>query len=268
MISAMKIHVLADLHIEFADIQLEPVESDVVVLAGDIHSGVRGIKWARQAFHARPVIYVSGNHEFYGADLPGLTNSLRRAAQESAVIYLENDEAVVAGVRFLGCTLWTDFALYGIADRQAAMDRCRAYMADYSLIRHGTKRRLLTPADTLELHRESVKWLERRLQTRFDGPTVVVTHHAPSAPSQPERFIDSPQGPAFVSALDRLFDGRRVPLWIHGHTHHSVDYEINGTRVVSNQRGYPHETHTGFITNFTVELENRGGKMPRNFCQK
>lgn len=259
----MIVHVLADLHVEFADFTPEPIESDVVVLAGDIHTGVRGIDWARNAFHGRPVIYVAGNHEYYGTDLPGLTSRLRQAAQENDVVFLENDEAVIDDVRFLGCTLWTDFALYGIADRQAAMDRCRAYLSDYSLIRHGAEGRFLMPSDTLDLHQESVAWLDHRLQTPFDGPTVVITHHAPSARSQPGRFKRSPQGPAFVSALDRLLDRRRALLWIHGHTHHSVDYEVNGTRVVSNQRGYPREPHTGFIPKLTVDLDDRSARISR-----
>ena len=33
-------------------------------------------------------------------------------------------------------------------------------------------------------------------------------------------------------------DGTRACLWVHGHTHDSFDYTINGTRVVCNPRGY------------------------------
>ena len=33
-------------------------------------------------------------------------------------------------------------------------------------------------------------------------------------------------------------DGSRARLWIHGHTHDSFDYVVNGTRVLCNPRGY------------------------------
>jgi hypothetical protein len=34
---------------------------------------------------------------------------------------------------------------------------------------------------------------------------------------------------------------QNVFAWIHGHTHFSTTYEIDGCQVVSYQRGYPHE---------------------------
>ena len=43
---------------------------------------------------------------------------------------------------------------------------------------------------------------------------------------------------SFVSNADHLAGGDRVQLWVHGHTHDSFDYRLNGTRVVCNPRGY------------------------------
>ena len=44
----MKIHLLSDLHLEFStpSDRFGAVDSDVVVLAGDIHTGAMGIAWA------------------------------------------------------------------------------------------------------------------------------------------------------------------------------------------------------------------------------
>jgi hypothetical protein len=67
---------------------------------------------------------------------------------------------------------------------------------------------------------------------------VVITHHAPSRNSVHPRFACSPLSACFVSNAERLLDGSRVQLWIHGHTHDSFDYRVNGTRVICNPRGY------------------------------
>ena len=65
----MRIHVLSDLHFEFQKwrnaIDVNEIEADVTVLAGDIAVGLEGVAWALKAFK-RPVIYIMGNHEFYG----------------------------------------------------------------------------------------------------------------------------------------------------------------------------------------------------------
>lgn len=65
----MKLLVLSDLHVEFAPFvpdRSAMSAADVVVLAADIHTGVQVMAWARQSFADKPIIYVAGNHEFYG----------------------------------------------------------------------------------------------------------------------------------------------------------------------------------------------------------
>ncbi len=247
----MKIRVLSDLHMEFAPFDPPSAEADVVVLAGDVAPGLRGLGWARAAFGATPVVYVAGNHELYRHATPKLTDDLAREASGSTVRFLENAEAVVAGVRFLGCTLWTDFDLFG--DRLHSAAAAQAAMNDFKLIRVAPKFRRFGPGDARTLHLRSVRWLQERLLTPFAGPTVVVTHHAPSVQScAPERRQD-PLNAAYASDLERMLDGSAA-LWIHGHTHHCVDYQVGGTRVLSNQRGYPDEGVQGFDPGLVIEL--------------
>ena len=107
----MKLHVLSDLHFEFAPFELPATDADVVVLAGDIDVGRRGLEVARAA-GGRPVVYVAGNHEYYGHSIPGLTGELVAATRGAGIHVLENEAVVIGGVRFLGCTLWTDFAAF------------------------------------------------------------------------------------------------------------------------------------------------------------
>ncbi|HEX9937414.1 MAG TPA: metallophosphoesterase [Longimicrobium sp.] len=246
----MKLHVVSDLHAGFAPYEPPDTGADVLVLAGDVDVGVRGMKLAQQWARERPVIYVAGNHEFYGESIPRHISRLADAAAGTEVRFLENEAAVVGGVRFLGCTLWTDFDLFGERMRSAAA--AKAVMNDFRSIRVDPVYRRFDPVDAMGLHGRSLRWLLQRLDEPFDGPTVVVTHCAPSLRSVKPLHRSDPVTAAYASNLDALLDGRAA-LWIHGHTHFCCDYADGGTRVIANQRGYPHED-TGFDPAFTVEV--------------
>ncbi len=248
----MRLHLLSDLHLEFSAAQIPATDAEVVVLAGDIHLGREGREWARRQFPGRPVVYVLGNHEFYRHALPELTKTLQREADSSPIHVLENSAVEINGWTFLGCTLWTDFEL--AADPAAAMWAAELNMSDYSLIQFSPEGRLLTARDTARLHAESVAWLRGALARCDRARTIVVTHHAPSGRSEPPSFADSPISPAFASHLDALVEESRVPLWLHGHTHHNVDYRIGSTRVLTNQRGYPDEHCPGFHPGLVIEV--------------
>ena len=113
----VRLHVLSDPHLELLDghESVAPrTDADVVILAGDIHHGVRGLTWARKQFPEQEVIYIAGNHEYYGQVWAALLPQFRRKAKELGIHFLDNDAVELAGVRFLGTTLWTDFDLHGI----------------------------------------------------------------------------------------------------------------------------------------------------------
>lgn len=247
----MKLHVLSDLHIEFGDFEPPATDADVVILAGDIGVGMGGLRWVESRFQDRPVIYVPGNHEFYRHDLE-LIDELKEQAPPHIHV-LNNDMAEIGGVRFLGCVLWTDFAINGEGKKQAAVQYARAKMNDFQIIQqHGQP---FTPESSIALHQESRTWLGRRLAEPFEGRTVVVTHHMPSPRSIPSRFAGSPLTPAFVSDTEELIDAERLALWVHGHTHDPFDYELNGSRVLCNPRGYyDYELTEGFRPDLVVEV--------------
>jgi len=110
----MRLRVLSDLHLEHFDghRELPPAEADVVVLAGDIHRRAEGLAWARQQFPDLPILYVPGNHEFYGTSMPLLRQELALEAARYDIELLDNRSVTIGEVRFYGTTLWTDFALY------------------------------------------------------------------------------------------------------------------------------------------------------------
>jgi len=247
----MRIQVLSDLHNEFS--VMDPVDAgaDVVVLAGDIDLGERGFLWARDAYPARPVVYVAGNHEYYRHAMPGLTRRLLAMKYTGSVNFLERSAVSIMGVRFLGCTLWSDFGISG--DIASGMELARTRMNDYSKIRLGPSYRRLRPADTAARFAESVRWLDGELAHDAER-TVVVTHHGPSARSLDPAFAADPINGAFASDLEELIARRAPALWIHGHTHFCVDYTIGSTRIISNQRGYAHQPVEGFDPGRVTEL--------------
>jgi len=164
-----------------------------------------------------------------------LVDELKAKAPDHIHI-LNDDQVIIDGVRFLGSILWTDFALFGEADRFFAMQQARLQMTDFSIIQNNSQR--FTPEDAIRLHTASRDWLTDMLAEPFDGKTVVVTHHAPSSQSVHPRYANDLLTPAFASKLENLMEGDRAALWIHGHMHESYDYEIYGTRVACNPRGY------------------------------
>jgi predicted phosphodiesterase len=247
----VKLHILNDLHTEFEDFAPPLTDADVVILAGDIGVGPEGLYWAERRFPDRHVIYVPGNHEFYRHDI-ALVAELKACAPQHIHV-LDDDAVVVGGVRFLGSILWTDFALFGEAQRSLAMQVARRRVTDFSLIRyHG---RCFAPEDAGARHAASRDWLAARLAETCDGRTVVVTHHAPSARSVHPRYAENPLSPAFASNLEALMDGRHAALWVHGHMHESFDYAVHGTRIVCNPRGYaPQALNPDFRPGWVVEI--------------
>jgi predicted phosphodiesterase len=231
----MKLHILSDLHLEFSTFEPPATDADIIILAGDIGKGSNGIDWAREIFPNKEIVYVPGNHEFYGHRRPETLAMMRDAAQKVGVHLLDEDDLIIGNVRFLGCTLWTDFLLFGEAKKSTAMSDGQLCLNDFRVIREGEKIPF-TPARSIELHEQSLAWLKAKLDEPFDGKTVVVTHHLPSRQSVVDRFKDALLSACFASELDYLF-GKMV-LWVHGHTHDNLDYEVNGTRVICNPRGY------------------------------
>jgi predicted phosphodiesterase len=232
----MRLHIASDLHLEFVQRDhptsrtIEPVEADVLILAGDIHSGKKGVE--QFSDWPTPVIMVHGNHELYHNDYDETIKAMRSAAKGS-VHFLENDEVVIDGVRFLGCCLWTDYDLY----RQPALAMIRAGNAlnDHRVVRY--KNRAFKPADALAIHIASRAWLESKLAEPFDGKTVVVTHHGVNSRSVHHQYGTDSLNAAFSSDLSSLMG--RATVFVHGHTHNSFYYEDNGSQVIVNPCGYP-----------------------------
>ena len=226
----MKINYFSDIHLEFGWLEFPRTDADVVVAAGDIGVGTEAVRWLSRA--SQPVIYIAGNHEYYGSDLDKTNDAIRQACEGTNVTFLECDELIIDNVRFVATTLWTDFA----DGDERILVKAASHMNDYQRIQYGG--RLLQPRDILTINATSYAWLKTKLSEQFAGKTVVVTHHAPSLmswdpPPRDDTFVAS-----YCNKLDDMIEQSNAALWIHGHIHQCADYQLGTTRVVCNPRGY------------------------------
>jgi Icc-related predicted phosphoesterase len=269
----MKIQLLSDLHLESnPDFMPTPaVGADVLVLAGDIgsyqaHSALTtagdadfGLK-RFSPLHGwpTPVLFVPGNHEYDGMDFDAAHTRLQDTCAKLGITWLEREVRVLDGVRFVGTTLWTDFDALGPLSGQVLPEKIPAHFShpNSQYTRHLKARDKAFRAANYYLRKtlttrqgepwlaEGVReqalvcqdWLSQALSTPFDGPTVAVTHFAPSLNSADPRYGRVPGTAGFCNALDPWL--AQAQLWLHGHLHCASDYTHNGCRVVANPLGY------------------------------
>lgn len=223
-------------------------ETNVLVLAGDIVNGsfdeqVAELKaWLTSL--SIPVIYVPGNHEYWGSTLAATNKKLSEAFANTNVHFLNNDYVIIEDTVFVGGTLWTDL-LDPLA--QAA----HGGWIDFSKI---DEFRLV---DWMHEHNKCLKKFEEVLRfDQFRGKKkVLATHHLPSNRSSPERFRGNLDNAFFISNLEDFLLDHEPDLYIHGHTHDSFDYRIGGTRIVCNPYGYfPRQVNPFYNRELIVEI--------------
>lgn len=267
----MKIQLLSDLHLEtHPDFMPKPAPgADLLVLAGDIGSYQTGSALAQAQdtdfglgrFSPLrgwpvPVLFVPGNHEYDGLDFDEAHTRLRETCARLGIIWLERETVLMQGVRFVGTTLWSDFDAFGplagrmpaetppaqavpsavtlqLQAREKAFRAANFYLRKTGTVRHGEG----WLAEPIRQHAlVCQQWLHQALAAPHAGPTVVVTHFAPSLRSADPRYGLTPGTAGFCNALDALLPNAR--LWLHGHLHCPVDYRHRGCRVVANPLGY------------------------------
>lgn len=273
----LRIQLASDLHLEMLErsfpgerLIAPAADADLLVLAGDIASGTRALELFAQ--WPVPVLYLAGNHEFYGLDWKTTRADLRRAARGTSILFLDNDVAdlsafehwsasrrqVLGRVRFLGTTLWTDYRYNAGKTQRQLMEHAELRISDHRVIR--TENGRFTAAQALCDHEVSRAWLERELGQPFDGKTVVLTHHGPHPLSVHPRYLSMDAlatNAAFVSDLTPLL--QQADLWFHGHVHDSFDYQVGRCRVVANPLGYAKNRNVVARVG-DIEFENAGFK--------
>lgn len=264
----MGIRLASDIHNEFEPWNLEITPADknnILVLAGDVHPRAGSANWlAEIAPHFKEIVMVLGNHDYWKDSLDKasarLKQSLKKLNADNVHVLDRNvhlTEMDGKQVRFLGCTLWTDF---NNADNLTMWDAAQT-MKDYKKVRTHGGTRALNTWDVMAAHKKDKEFLELELAKDFDGYTLVVTHHAPSHQSIDPCFKTPQQYHAngsYVSNLDDWILDKSFDYWFHGHTHFSFQYPFGVGELVCNPRGYaPDDLNPEFKEHFVLKLTDR-----------
>lgn len=271
----MNIQLLSDLHLEEnAHFQPSPApEADLLVLAGDIGSYQNGSALSRLndtdfglgrfADWPVPVLVVPGNHEYDGLDFDATHARLRETVERLGLIWLERETRVLGGVRFIGTTLWTDFDALAasaptpearVAAREKAFRAANHYLRFAAATRGGQP---FMAAEMRALSLQCQQWLRAELSQPFDGPTVAITHFAPSLRSHDPRYGLTPGTAGFCNALDDLLP--LADVWLHGHLHCPIDYQAGRCHVLANPLGYADKgEQAAFEPHYLVRLDAPG----------
>lgn len=255
----MKLQLLSDIHLEFRDFIPALTDADYVVLAGDIGVKYQGVVWAHDNFvkNGRKVIYVPGNHEFYGNNHQHLIASLRKKCLDLEVIpfFGPEDHLIHGDYLLMGGTYWTDLKykwqrLMPADFNQEVVKTIHIDFSDYYSIMNG--RRNLTCMDTQKINTDTRYGFMNLIAKYPEKKAVVITHHAPSIRSSLPRFETDPTTAFFVNCDESFITNTpNIKLWLHGHVHNCNDYMIGDCRVVSNPRGYVHYNEN---TNWSPDL--------------
>ncbi len=254
----MKIQIFSDIHLEFGrsmpeldyHIEIPDMEADLVVAAGDIGTGTMGATWLRNRFPKSQVVYVMGNHEYYGGRIPGAKEKIMRCLKMHNNIHVLDDEILtIKDWKLFACTLWTDFNLNG--NPEQAMSHSRSIMNDYRSIEYEDRK--LEPLDTMTLHYRSRKKIESFLQENDPSQSIIITHHSPCYQSIEGSRINAIERSSYTSDMIRLIEEYQPAYWIHGHIHRTMEYNVGKTKIIQNGLGYPETSSPACNPDFDPE---------------
>jgi len=231
-------------------------QEEILLLAGDIDDNKN--QRIREflldcSTRFRSVIYISGNHEYYGSNIIRNHEKLSNICSKyDNVYYLNNQSIQIDDVSIFGCTLWSELQPQDFAKSDM--------LNDYKNIRNGTIERpydrKLTTYDTHSMHLRSKDAITKFL-SETEGKKIVMTHHAPSLQSLDPRYANDPSNCFYASNLEDLMCEYNPDIWVHGHIHYKNDYYVQNTRVICNPKGYVSfrdSEYTGYEDVLIVEV--------------
>jgi predicted phosphohydrolase len=276
----MKIHLISDLHLEHGDMTLPGGE--VLLLAGDICEAIelgknnynpnyfpiaamklREDRFLR-FFHEevtkyQKAFYIAGNHEYWKSKFHKVHDLMRNNVPENTTV-LDKDCFEYNGVLFIGATLWTNFN-----DRDPmTVYKSSIIMNDYAKItvkKNDVYRKMIT-SDVYEEHVHAMARIEQFLKTNNETdklPVVVMSHHAPTMQSIPAYYRNKfEMNGNYASDLSfTILENPAIKVWVHGHIHEQLQYQVGDTWVLCNPRGYyGYETRAMDFNVLEFEIEN------------
>lgn len=230
---------LSDLHLEsdknLSDFNLIVSEkcADLAILAGDISTGTNAIHFIQHLIDlGYTVIYILGNHEFWGHDTEQTIKSWRVIADKTEHLYfLEKDTVTINNIDFIGTCLWSSLGTKEISESiDWFLKRALKTASDFENIQN------FKPDYMRHYFFEAKKYIFEQLNP--DRKQVVITHYAPSEQSSLDIFKGDIKRPLWFSELGHEISYSNIIYWIHGHMHNSSDYFIYNTNILCNPRGY------------------------------
>jgi hypothetical protein len=234
-----------------------PLNEDVLVLAGDIHTMCRHRELFDQVPDHIQIIFVPGNHEYYRSEFHEVNRYFRelQGVMENFT-YLENDSFSYKDVEFFGGTMYTDFGLYGESQKVEAEAMADRGINDFyasQILDEGTPySRMWSTKDHLKEHSKFCYELEGWIKSTEGKKRVVVSHFVPSPQAVHPRWGQNMLNPYFTADMERFMGWEG--LWLYGHTHDSSDFMVGDTRCVGNPRGYGKENAHGFENERILEI--------------
>lgn len=263
----MKFKLISDIHQDYLLATNQPFwfpeettedRNTVLLIAGDYYCWNRErpatekaiFKPLNERYHT--VVYVPGNHEFYGSDINTCVDKIEyRLKQYENIIVLDNAILDINGVNIIGSTLWGGLE----GGDPISMINCKKGIADFHEIYTNTELKLFTPQDMYNLYLSNREFIEKALQEHSPERTILLTHHLPMAECIDFKFLRSRINGAFVGDISDLVLKYQPRYSLFGHTHDSVDLQVGNTRVVCSPRGYyPHEQNSRFSNGFDFYL--------------
>jgi Icc-related predicted phosphoesterase len=241
----MKIKLISDIHVEFhRDSGIEfaktlPIEDiDCLIIAGDFGTRTTFAEPLKiLADKVKHIIYVPGNHEYYGSSLQQMNDVLLdMSTQVENLHMLINSSVKIEGINFVGSTCWFE----PTADVVLHMHNSN----DFKMIQG------LNVDSLARLHADCQQFLARNVST----DDIVITHYLPLDQSVDPKWRGSALNCFFVTDCQHLIDSREPRMWCHGHTHASKDFLWGKTRIICNPLGYPHEGGYQFNENLVIEV--------------
>lgn len=252
MLAAMNgttLTLFSDLHLDQWRWAGRPKVQGLAILAGDVMEAGSDspVAWAKARLPGGPVVFVPGNHDFYGGRMGPMLSRWRQQALGSNVHALYNQTLDYEGMRILGTTLWSGLALDGPVAGALLAKNLRYRIADFSCM-YDHDGSAWTVARMLEEHEKALAFLRLELARDPDVPKIVVTHWPPTRGSLHPRFANDALSPYFINDYPDLV--AQAALWLHGHTHDDCDYRVGEDprfgRVICAPRGYAFEGNLGY----------------------
>lgn len=274
-----KIGLVSDLHLEGSNMdELHNPGWDCLVIAGDLSTDLSLLDrfFSYKVPSDIPIIYVLGNHEYEGRRFNEVVEQYREVLKPFDNVHLlDNETVVIDNIKFIGATLWSNFELKGLDQKKESMKWAKQNVVDFTYIFKDSvdnpgKYHCFTPEEMVKENENSQKFLEFELKNNpFDGEKFVVTHFAPHPKSVHAQFSRGDSA-YWVNNLEQLMGFSQY--WVHGHTHTNFDYEVEGTKVVCNPRGFSRkfdidanqEFNRSLILPVTFEYDNTEKNSKKN----